>query len=259
MGRGVTLVGDKGRRQFVHGLARKHKAAGVHLRVTRHPVEELRHLQRRLVGLLVERQVAGFRTGAEQFNQTRAALGRRVVGDPAAAEAPRKALGELPDLAFPHAEHLGHFRERAPRLEGRKSAHDGAMLPAILLENELHHVVFEVVREINVDVRQFVQRHALLVEEAAKVKIEADRANAADAKAVADETVCRAAARNPLNAAPPAVLKKIPGDKKVFLVAYFVNNAQFRFDLRSGVWGLGSGVTTAEPFKDKPPQEPARR
>src|SRR6185369_6175562 len=113
--------------------------------VTRHPIEELRHEQRRLVGFLVEWQVAGFRTGAKQFNQTRAALWRRLVRDPTAAESPREPLGEFPDLTFPHAEHFGHFRERAPRLEGRKSAHDGTMLPAILLENELHHVVFEVV------------------------------------------------------------------------------------------------------------------
>ena len=232
MGRGVALVCDKGRRQFVHWLAREHDTAGVHLRVTRHPVEELRHLQRRLVGLLVERQIAGFWTGAEQFNQTRAALWRRLVGDPTAAEAPRKALGELPDLAFPHPEHLGHFRERAPRLKGRKSAHDGAMLPAILLENELHHVVFEVVREINVDVRQFIQRHAFLVQEPPKIEAEANRANATDAEAVANQAVRRAAARDPLDAAPPAILEEIPGDEEVVLVAHISDDAQLFLDLR---------------------------
>ena len=44
-----------------------------------------------------------------------------------------------------------------------------AMLAAVFLEDELHHVALEVVREINVDVRQLVQRHALLVEETAEI------------------------------------------------------------------------------------------
>ena len=231
----------------------------MHLWVARHAVEELRHLQGRPVRLFVKGQVSVFRTRAQHFNQTSAAARRRFTGYPTAAKTPGKMVGELPHFAFTDAQHLGNLGEGAASLERRKPSDHGAMFAAVFLEDELHHVVPEVVREINVDVRQFVQRHALLVEEAAKVEIETDRANAADAKAVADQTVCRAAARNPLNAAPPAVLKKIPGDKKVFLVAYFVNDAQFHFDLGSGVRGLGSGVTTAESFKDKPPQEPARR
>ena len=99
--RGVALVGDERRRQLAHRLARKHQTARVHLRVTRHPVEDFRHFQRCPVRLLLERQVTSFRTGAEQFNQARAALWRRLVGHPTAAEAPRKILGEFPHVAFP--------------------------------------------------------------------------------------------------------------------------------------------------------------
>src|SRR5213078_955583 len=96
----------------------------------------------------------------------------------------------------------------------------------ILREDELHHVVFEVVREINVDVRQFVQRHAFLVEEAPEIQAEANRANTADAEAIANQAVRRAAARDPLDAAPSAILEEIPGDEEVVLVAHVGDDAQ---------------------------------
>ena len=88
-------------------------------------------------------------------------------------------FGELAHFAFRHAEHLGHFRERAPGLERGEAAHHGAMLAAVFLEDEVHHVVFAVVGKIDVDVRQLVQRHALLVQKAAEVEVEADRAHVA--------------------------------------------------------------------------------
>src|SRR3982074_1465366 len=96
-------------------------------------------------------------------------------------------LGALPPVAFPHAEPLGHFRERAPRLRGRKSAHDGTMLTAILLKDELHHVVFAVVCEINVNVRKFVWGHPFLVQETPEVKTEANRTHVGNPQTIADE------------------------------------------------------------------------
>jgi hypothetical protein len=110
-------------------------------------------------------------------------------------------IGEFPHFPFRHAQHFGHFRKGALGLESREAADHGAMFPAVFLENEFHHVVFEVVREINVNVGQFVQRHPLFVEKAAEIKIEANRANAADAQAIADQAVRRAPARDPLDAA----------------------------------------------------------
>ena len=111
----------------------------------------------------------------------------------------------------------------------------------------LHHVVFAVVGKINVNVRQFVQRHAFLVQEAAEIKIKADRAHAADAKAIADQAVRRAAARDPVDAAAPAFLQKIPGDEKVFLVTNFVDDAQFLHDLAAELPGAGAVAVRADP------------
>src|SRR5881628_1187927 len=99
------------------------------------------------------------------------------------------------------------------------------MFTPVLLEDEFYHVVLKVVGEINVDVRQLVQRHALLVEEAPEVKIKPDRADAADAKAVADQTVCRAPSRDPFNPASAALLQEVPCDEEVFLVSHVTDDA----------------------------------
>ena len=167
-------------------------------------------------------------------------------------------VGEFPHFAFRDAKHFGHFRKRAPGLEGRKTADDGAMFAAVFLEDEFHHVVFEVVREINVDVGQFVQRHALFVEEAAEIKVEANRTNAADAQAIANQAVRRAPACDPVDAAPPAFLQKIPGDEEVFLVTDFIDDAKFLHHLRAELAGAGA-VAFAETLEHQPPQEIAWR
>jgi len=70
------------------------------------------------------------------------------------------------------------------------------------------------VGKINVNVGQFMEGHPILVKKAPEIKVEANRTNAANFKAIAHEAVGGAAARNPLDAARPAVLEKIPGDKK---------------------------------------------
>src|ERR1051326_3128194 len=114
------------------------------------------------------------------------------------------------------------------------------MFAPIFLEDEFYHVVFEVVREINVDVRQFVQRHTLLVQKAPEIKVKPNRANAADAKAIANETVRRAAARDPFDPAPPTLLQEIPSDEEVFLVTHFVDDAEFLRHLRPKLVGLRS-------------------
>ena len=199
MRRGVALVGDERRRQRVHRLARKHDAARVHLRMTRKAVQESCRLNRRLVWLLVKRQVASFGTGAQQFDESRRLeAGSRL---PRTAEAPREMFREPPHLVFRHAEHLRHVSEGAPRLEGREPAHHGAVLAAVLLEDELHHVVFAVVGEINVDVGQLVESHPLLVEEAPEIEAEADRTHVGNPEAIADQRIRRAAARDPFDAA----------------------------------------------------------
>src|SRR5271155_2559352 len=153
--------------------------------MARHTVEKFRHFQRRFVRFFVKRQVSIFGTGAEHFDQTRAAAWCRFIGYPTAAKAPREMVCEFSDFAFRDAKNFGDFGKRAPGLESRKAADYGAMVTAIFLEDELHHVVFEVVREINVNVGELVQGHPLFVEEATEIKIEANRTDAADAQAIA--------------------------------------------------------------------------
>ena len=168
-------------------------------------------------------------------------------------------FGEFPHFAFRHAQHLGHFRKRAPGLERREAAHHGAMLAAVFLEDEFHHVVFAVVREINVDVRQFVQRHALLVQKAPEVEVEADRAHAADAEAIADQPVRRAAARDPFDAAPPAVLEEVPGDEKIFLVTDVADDAQVPPSPAAGTDPAARPVAFAQSLQHQPAQKFAGR
>ncbi len=141
-------------------------------------------------------------------------------------------FGEPAHFAFGHAEHFGHVRKRAAGLKGREAADHGAMLPAVFGEDEVHHVVFAVVREINVNVRQFVERHAFLIQKAAEVEAEADGADVGNAQAIANQRVRRAAACDPFDAMRAAVLQDVPHDQEVFFVADGADDAQFLFDLR---------------------------
>jgi hypothetical protein len=68
-----------------------------------------------------------------------------------------------------------------------------------------------------------VKGHPLFVEEATEIKIEANRTNAADAQAITNKAVCRAPSCDPLDAAPPAFLQKIPGNEEVFFVTDFID------------------------------------
>ena len=134
-------------------------------------------------------------------------------------------IGEFSDFPFGDSQNLCHFRKGAFRLERREPTHDGTMFPAVLLKNQFDHVVFQVMREINVNVGQFVHRHPVLVEKPAKIEIKADGANPADLKAVANQRVRGAAACYPFNPAPPAFLEKIPSDEKILLVTDLVDDA----------------------------------
>src|ERR1700722_4699197 len=132
------------------------------------------------------------------------------------------------------------------------------MLAPVFFEDEFHHVVFQVVREINIYVREFVQRHAFLVQKAPEIKVETNWTNAADAEAIADKTVRRASARDPFDATPPALLQKIPGDEEVFLVAHFVDDTEFLHYLRVKLVGSHS-VTLAQTLQNESPEEFAWR
>ena len=132
------------------------------------------------------------------------------------------------------------------------------MVPPIFLKDQIHDVVFHVVRKINVDVRQLVQRHALLVQETPKIKIEANGANATDAQAITDQTVCRAAARDPVNVAAAAFLQEIPRDEEILLITDIVDDAQFLHGLRLKLARLRP-ITLAQTFEHEPAQKFSRR
>ncbi len=134
--RGAAFVGDESGRQFMHGLAREHEAAGMHLGITRHAIEEFSHLQGGAERFFVQRQIAVFGTGPQHFNQAVAAAGGWFIRHPAAAETPREMVGEFPHFPFRHTQHFGHFRKGAAGLEGRKASHRRAMFAAVFLEDE---------------------------------------------------------------------------------------------------------------------------
>jgi hypothetical protein len=100
--------------------------------------------------------------------------------------------------------------------------------------------------KIDVDVRQLVQRHAFLVEEAAEIQIETNRTHATDPKAIADQAVRRAAAGDPVNVLPATLLQKIPRDQEVFLVTDVVDDAEFLHRLRLVLPGPGTVALTAD-------------
>src|SRR5439155_7997437 len=112
-----------------------------------------------------------------------------------------------------------------------ETADHRGVLRSVLFEDQIDDVIFAVVRKIDVDVRELVECHALLVEEAAEVEIEADGADAADFQAIAGERVGRAAARDPFDAAPAALLENVPHDQKIFFVADFGNDGQLLLEL----------------------------
>src|ERR1700722_2359590 len=99
-----------------------------------------------------------------------------------------------------------------------------------------------------------MQRHALLVEKTPEIKIEPNRADAADAEAIADQAVGGAAARDPLQAARPAVLQKIPGNEKILLVTDLANDAQLLHHLRT-TFLRGLSVTLLQTAEHQPAQE----
>src|ERR1700691_4795854 len=86
-------------------------------------------------------------------------------------------------------------------------------------------------REINVNVGQFVEGHALLVQTAAEVQIEADRTDAANAQAITNETVRCAPPRDPFDTATTTFLQHVPGDEEIIFVTNIGDHTKFLHDL----------------------------
>ena len=147
MRRGIAFVGNERGRQFVHRLAGKHHAARVHLGIARHAVQKFRHSNAVLKGSSSNGKSRFSGLAASKSTQSCAAAGRVFGRHPAAAKTPRKMVGEFLHFAFRHAQHFGHIRKRAPGLKGRKAAHTAQCSAAVFRKNQIHHVIFAVVRE----------------------------------------------------------------------------------------------------------------
>ena len=167
-------------------------------------------------------------------------------------------LGETADLKFGHAQHLGHFRHGAAGLKGRETANHRRMFQPVPRKNQVHHVVLPVVGEVDVDVRQLVQLHPLGVQKAPEIEIEPDRADAADAKTVADQRVSGAPPGDPLDAPPPAFLEQVPHAEEVFLVADRGDDGQFLLHLQADLLDT-PGVAAVQPLLHQVPEEGAGR
>src|SRR5271170_2764469 len=100
------------------------------------------------------------------------------------------------------------------------------MLLPIFFKYEFHHVILSIVRKININVRQLVQSHPLLVEKTPEIQIKPNRADAADTQAVADEAVCGAPACYPLDASTSAFLQHVPGDEEIILITDLRDDAE---------------------------------
>src|SRR6185295_15653040 len=141
-------------------------------------------------------------------------------------------------------------------------------LATVLNKDEIHHVIFAVVGEININVRQLVKSHALLVQEASEIKAEANWTNVGNSEAIADQRVSRAAARDPFDSPLLTGLQQIPSDEEVVLIPDFRDDTQFFLDLcadlrerhvraRFGNDPLAS-VTTPQPIEHEATQKLAR-
>jgi hypothetical protein len=95
------------------------------------------------------------------------------------------------------------------------------------VEEKLNHLIPAVVGKVDVDIREFVHGHPVAVEEAAKIEVKPDGADAGNAKAIADEGVGGGAAGDPVDSLPATILQEIPDEEKVVGVADFVDDPEF--------------------------------
>src|SRR6267154_6622274 len=87
-------------------------------------------------------------------------------------------------------------------------------------------------RKIDINIGQFIEGHAVFIEEAAKVEVETDRTHTANLKTIAGERIGGTATRDPFDTATPALLQNVPHDEEIFLVADIDDDRQFLFKLR---------------------------
>ena len=218
----------------------------MHLGVARKSIQPRSQFQRRLIRILLPRQTTRFHI----VPRRRGHMARRGL---------RKLLRHPSDLEFGNTQHLGDVSEsRAPLIRVEPADHR-RMVRTVAIKNQINHLVAPVVREIDVDIRQLLQLHPLRIEEAPEIQLEAHRTHRTDPEAVANQGICRASPRNPLDPALAATLQQFPHYEEVFLVTHLGDDAQFLFDLPPHAGRRHRTVTSPHPLSGQASEKLARR
>ena len=100
---------------------------------------------------------------------------------------PGKMLGQAPHEPIRHAKDLADFSDSGSCMEGVESTHHRNMARLVQTEDLFDNLILPVVGKIQVDVGEFFQSHAVAVQEALKIQLEAHRADIADSETKADQ------------------------------------------------------------------------
>ena len=133
----------------------------------------------------------------------------------------RKVFGESSDLPFGDTENLGDIGDGGAFAVGIEPADDGGVIGAIEIEDEIDHLIFTVVGEVEIDIGEFVEGHAFAIEEALKVEFEADGADSGNFEAIADQRIRGASSGDPRDLALATFLENLPGGEKVGFISDF--------------------------------------
>ena len=212
------------------GVAADDEAAGVHGEVAGDAVEGAGQGEDGFVGLLFVGEVAAF--------------GDFVDGDFGVASEPGEVFGEAAGFAFGDAVDFGDIGDGGAALEGVDGADHGDVVAAVAVEDILNDFVAAVPGEVEVDVGEFGELHALAVEEAFKAEAEAEGADVGDAEEVADEAAGGAAPGQGGDALGGAPFDDVGEDEEVFGVADLFDDGHFAFQAFLDL-GFGSGAVAA--------------
>ncbi len=133
----------------------------------------------------------------------------------------RKVFGESSDLPFGDTENLGNIGDGGAFAVGIEPADDGGVIGAIEIEDEIDHLIFAVVGEVEIDIGEFVEGHSFAIEEALKVEFKADGADPGNFEAIADERISGASSGDPMDLALAAFLKDFPRGEEIRLISDF--------------------------------------
>ena len=96
-------------------------------------------------------------------------------------------LCQPPHEPIRHSKHLADLGDSGPRMEGIESAHHSNMAWLVQTEDLFDNLILSVVGKIQIDVGEFFQRHAVAVQEALEIQLEAHWADIADSETKADQ------------------------------------------------------------------------